>query len=172
MEVVGTGLKRVNTSYKQQQEDQRKKEELNRLRSEQEAQISRRIKEGTWHDGRLDCLAGNGVMSELGIGDEWFKAQDADAPPKYHASVELSEKGEKDEKATSDDEAKRRQQNTADLQAIESMPVVIIKNFESKGGGARREELLDVLSHWAASLAENQVGDIISFDAFATLIQI
>ena len=99
-------------------------------------------------------------MSELGIGDEWFKPQDADTPAKETVTIELSEKGEKDgdnSKPTSKDDAKRRQQNAADLQAIQSLPVVIIKNFESKGVGARREELLDVLSHWAASLAENQV---------------
>ncbi|KAK7693180.1 hypothetical protein QCA50_002746 [Cerrena zonata] len=113
LEVVGTGLKRVNTSYKQQQEDKRKKEELDQVRREQEAHISRRIKEGTWHDGRLDCLAGNGIMSELGIGDEWFSAQDADAP----SIASVDEKGDRSEYLTSAEEAKRRQQNTADLQA-------------------------------------------------------
>ena len=103
-------------------------------------------------------------MSELGIGDEWFKPQDADTPAKETVTIELSEKGEKDgdnSKPTSKDDAKRRQQNAADLQAIQSLPVVIIKNFESKGGGARKEELLNVLATWAASIAENQVSQFV-----------
>ncbi|KAJ6470268.1 hypothetical protein C8R47DRAFT_1298951 [Mycena vitilis] len=29
-----------------------------------------KIRRGVFHDGRIDCVAGNGVMSELGIGDE------------------------------------------------------------------------------------------------------
>jgi hypothetical protein len=38
------------------------------------------IKLGIWHDGRLDCVAGNGIMSELGVGIEVPTANDISAP--------------------------------------------------------------------------------------------
>ena len=56
---------------------------------------------------------------------------------------------------------KQKQKRSEDIQTIETMPVVIIKNFESKGGGARKEELLNVLATWAASIAENQVSQFV-----------
>ena len=65
------------------------------------------------------------------------------------------EHAEEDQKRL--EEAKQQQQRADEVQNIESMPVVIIKNFDSKGGGARKEELLNVLAQWAASLADGQV---------------
>ncbi|CAL1704048.1 unnamed protein product [Somion occarium] len=156
LEVVGTGLRHVNATYKEVQEKQRKREHLEQLRKEHEAQVRERIREGIWHDGRLDVVAGVGVMSELGIGDEWFSENDADFIPRDAITLSTEKNV---------DEAKRKQRNTEDLQAIESMPIVIIKNFETKGRGTKRDELLDVLAQWAASLAENQVAHVVVVSA-------
>ncbi|KAI0079001.1 hypothetical protein K474DRAFT_1592893 [Panus rudis PR-1116 ss-1] len=167
LEVVGTGLRRVNTSYKEQRERQRKQQQLDELKRQERARIKQRIEAGTWHDGRLDCIAGNGPISELGIGDEWFGEQDAD---KITVSSASSSEEAVDEKngsgnGTSANEEARKKKTAEDLQAIESMPVVVIKNFESKGGDAKKEELLNILSQWAASLVENQVAHVVVVSA-------
>jgi hypothetical protein len=44
-----------------------------------EAHEMQQIKLGVWHDGRLDCVAGNGIMSELGLGIE--RVSENDLPP-------------------------------------------------------------------------------------------
>lgn len=134
--------------------------------AEEEERIKERIKNGIWHDPRLDCIAGNGIMSELGVGDEWLGAADADGQPAIPASTpvvaaERADKGdaEKEKEAKEKEEPKevKKEQPSEDLQAVEAMPIVILKGFDSKGGGARREELLNVISQWAASLAEGHV---------------
>ena len=71
--------------------------------------------------------------------------------------------GDEDEKRKNEEaeETKKKQRSEEDLQAIEAMPIVILKGCESKGGSARREELLNALAGWAAALAENQVAHVI-----------
>ena len=109
--------------------------------------------EGIWHDGRLDCVAGNGVMSELGVGDEVFREDDADRLVKTQAQTD----GEKRDANGNVEDVKRKQRSAEDLKAVEAMPVVILRNFGTRGGGEQREVLVNVLSQWAASVAENQV---------------
>lgn len=99
LEVVGTSLTHINTSYRERRERERRK----------------------------------------------HQSDDADG-----TNSDANSRGD-------DLEAKRRLRSLEELQAIESMPLVIIKNFDSKGLGFRREELLDVLAQWAATLAENKV---------------
>ncbi|OCH95302.1 hypothetical protein OBBRIDRAFT_878653 [Obba rivulosa] len=157
LEVVGTGLSRVNVSHRERRDRVMKEQERAELRKEAEAVIRERIRKGIWHDGRLDCVAGNGVISELGIGDERLDDLGADDQA---MQAHNEEKGRFDdsEKAQGMNDMKWNQNNADDLQ---SMPIVIIKGFESKGGGQRREELLDVLSQWAATLVENQVAHVV-----------
>ncbi|KAI0818814.1 exonuclease [Irpex lacteus] len=168
LDVVGTGLKGVNTTYRKNHKKQLERERLNQLQEAENAKIRQRIKDGTWHDGRLDCVAGNGVMSELGLGDEVLGEADKDAP----RVVELaSDEGQIDEKTDDAQHEKRKneeaedtrkkQRSEEDVHAIEAMPIVILKGFESKGGSARREELLNALATWVAALAENQVAHVI-----------
>lgn len=120
---------------------------------EADAEITQdRIRRGIWHDGRLDCVAGNGVMSELGIGDELFGDADAIVPKSTAATTEGENAShEKQGKATD----KEHQQSAADAQAVKALPVVIIRNYELKGN----EVVLKALAQWAASLAENKVSD-------------
>lgn len=147
--------------YRKKQKKQLEDVRNAQLRAVEDAKIRERIREGTWHDPRLDCVAGNGVMCELGIGDEVFGPADAD-----DISADISRYTRQDSggdhmfdqksvypvgKAV---EPSRRQEDT---QAVEAMPIVVLKGFESKGGSERREELLNTLAQWAASLAEGQV---------------
>ncbi|EMD38659.1 hypothetical protein CERSUDRAFT_49441 [Gelatoporia subvermispora B] len=145
LEVVGTSLGRVNASHREQRKKATEEEHRAELRKEAVELLRERIRKGIWHDGRLDCVAGNGVMSELGVGDELLGAEDADGRPT---------------KTQESDETKRKQ-SADDIQPVESMPIVIIKGFEAKGGGQRKEELLDVLSQWAVTLVENQVAHVV-----------
>ncbi|KAI0797741.1 exonuclease [Abortiporus biennis] len=155
LEVVGTGLRGVNTSYRKQHERDVKAEHTAELLHADELHVEEKIKKGIWHDPRLDCVSGNGVMSELGIGDELFTDLDIDQPL-------LNTNSENNrEKENGSGEERRKQRSAEDLQAIEAMPVVIIKGYESKGGDARRQDLLDVLSQWTATLVENQVAHVI-----------
>jgi hypothetical protein len=108
-------------------------------------------------------------MSELGFGDEEMGENDIDAP--RSVGVKMTEKGEEksgdeeerksEEKSKKSEDTKKKQMSEEDLQAIEAMPIVILKGFEAKGGNARREELLTSLASWAAGLAENQVAHVI-----------
>ncbi|THH22364.1 hypothetical protein EUX98_g8222 [Antrodiella citrinella] len=164
LEVVGTGLRGVNMSYRKRHERQLQELRVAELQKQYEARVQRRIDEGIWHDGRLDCIAGNGVMSELGIGDEMFSEQMDAVVVKVDGSAS-SEKAEwKDNGeagSPNPEEAKRKQRSAEDLQAIEAMPVVVLRNFETKGGAEQREVLMNVLSQWAATLAENQIAHVI-----------
>jgi hypothetical protein len=89
-------------------------------------------------------VAGNGVMSELGIGDELIGDDDAVAHDVSGKSPEYAE------------ETDRKQKIKEDLEAVGSLPIVVIRNYAAKIGSSR-EELLEVLAQWAAMLAENQV---------------
>lgn len=158
---MGTGLRSVNTSYRKQRQRQLEQEHFAELRAADKARIRQRILDGTWHDPRLDCVAGNGVMCELGIGDEYFGDADSD-----HKEPVENEKEQHTETrgwnwiwgwGGNGNATKKPRPNPEDLRAIEAIPIVVINNFDSKGGGPRKTELLDVLAQWAATLAENGV---------------
>jgi RNA12 protein len=120
----------------------------------QRAQNARRyegVLNGTWHDGRLDCVAGNGVMSELGIGDEPFSdVYDAVSIERYGSQdAKEGEDGDKEKK-------KEREKSQEEIDAIRVLPIVVIRNYSTKIGSTK-DELLKTLADWAASLVENQV---------------
>ena len=99
------------------------------------------------------------TIGELGVGIERFSEADADPRPYVSngdTSGNFNEKGSGDASKQGEG-VRQKKQSSEDVEAVESIPVVIIKNFESKGGGSRKEELLNVLAQWAANLAENQV---------------
>lgn len=159
LEVVGTGLVGVSSSHRKAV--QHKIDEQTRAEEKQAAEESRRerIRRGTWHDGRIDCIAGNGVMSELGFGDELMGDDDMEATPK-DALKRFGDDNTREREAASKKQAgedrERKQRSVEDGQTVGSLPIVVIRNFAAKGG-ASREELLSVLATWAATLIENQV---------------
>ena len=142
MEVVGRSLGNVHGYHKKQVEDEAKRQES----LQQQRERLKKIQRGEWHDGRLDCVAGNGIMSELGIGDEKFGSDDDDAdvgaPDTEPSDPEIADESKSD----------------GGLEAIEGLPVVVIRGFEDKVGGG--SELLDVIAQWATGLAENRVSGL------------
>ncbi|KAJ3533719.1 hypothetical protein NM688_g7243 [Phlebia brevispora] len=167
LEVVGTGLRSVNVSYRKQRQKQLEEQRVAQLRAADEARTHERIVEGIWHDPRLDCVAGNGVMCELGVGDEFFGEADSDI--KKPTNVDEKDKGSDgwswnwswNWNGNGDTKKPTVLANMEELRAIEAMPIVVINNFDSKGSNARKTELLDVLAQWAATLADNGVAHVI-----------
>ncbi|KIM49011.1 hypothetical protein M413DRAFT_438171 [Hebeloma cylindrosporum] len=153
LEVVTRALRGVSSSHRAFIQRQiRYKVHLESIRV-QEAHKRQAILNGTWHDGRLDCIAGNGVMSELGVGDELFDPDDGVHVGSETQTSQMEQ--EEQEKAT------RRQKTLEDLEAINALPIVVIRNFASSVGKTTREEVLEVLAQWAATLAENHIAHII-----------
>ncbi|KAJ7697124.1 RNA12 protein-domain-containing protein [Mycena olivaceomarginata] len=108
---------------------------------------SERIQRGTWHDGRLDCVAGNGIMAELGIGDERMGDDNVVLP-------RIEPEGGRE-----DVDTRRKQKSKAEIAAAEGLPIVVLRNFDARGSS--REEIYDVLAEWAAGLVENQLAHVI-----------
>nr|GAT47512.1 predicted protein [Mycena chlorophos] len=98
-----------------------------------------RIQQGVWHDGRLDCVAGNGIMAELGVGDEDF-AEDLT--------------GTHDDAKTE----KMTERIRADFDTARALPVVVIKNLDGRGFS---EEIFDVVAEWAAALVEQKLAHVV-----------
>jgi RNA12 protein len=114
----------------------------------QKAHKRQAIIDGTWHDGRLDCVAGNGIMSELGVGDECFEIAN---------SIKTMSSEEEEAMIAENEKAFRKQkaQNSTDITS--SLPIVVIKNYTANFGSPTKEALLEALAQWAATLIENQV---------------
>lgn len=145
LEVVTTALRSVSSAHRasiQRQIQDKKAEDLRRI---QDAHKRQAIISGTWHDGRLDCVSGNGVISELGVGDELF-SEDMEA---VLSPAQLKETTE------DQDNILRKQKALEDVEAIKALPIVVIRNYAA--GTSSKEDVLDVLAQWGAALAENHV---------------
>jgi hypothetical protein len=97
------------------------------------------------HNGRLDCIAGNGVMSELGIGDE---------PSVQENHIDGSRAIQALRPAV------RELIGSASgptRSAVDALPIVIIKNYASKNS-RDREDVLEALAKWTSRLIEFKVG--------------
>ncbi|KAG6833500.1 hypothetical protein H0H87_006072 [Tephrocybe sp. NHM501043] len=132
--VVGTALKGVSSSHRAATKRQIQKREREKLETKEEERIR----------------AGNGIMSELGFGDEPMLPADGTCAVFVETSEENSDSGE----------TTRNQRTQEEMEAVDALPIVVIRNFALKVG-SKREELLTVLAQWAATLAENQVAHVI-----------
>ena len=90
-------------------------------------------------------------MSELGVGDELFELDNGVRMLPSSSETSRQLELEAQEKVT------RKQKTLEDLEAINALPIVVIRNFASNMGRATREEVLEVLAQWAATLVENHV---------------
>lgn len=138
-------MRRVNSGHTRRVQATKSREIAAERRSLEEAIRLERIRRGIFHDARLDCVSGNGVISELGIGDEMIgdvsEVQDAqEAGTTKHDNSMQNEKS-RSEPPTND---------------ISGLPIVILKNYDAKGA-AKREAILNVLASWSAALIGNQV---------------
>ncbi|KAF5330523.1 hypothetical protein D9619_005680 [Psilocybe cf. subviscida] len=148
LDVVTEGLRGVSSSHKAAIQKRVAHEEAEEQRRVQDEHRRQAIIDGRWHDARLDCVAGNGVMSELGVGDEMFGDE----------MVVQQQNQERAEKNMTIEESKAKKKHMLeDEQAIQSLPVVIIRNYAANS----REDVMDVLAQWAASLAENHIAHVI-----------
>ncbi|KAJ6606606.1 RNA12 protein-domain-containing protein [Mycena vulgaris] len=150
--VVRTSLKSVNSSHQRDVQRQIRREAQAEERARMATVRLEKIRRGTWHDGRLDCVAGNGVMCELGIGDELM--EDDAAVAFGRPGEEVEEKRQRQD----EEESKKKQKGKAELEAVGSLPIVVIRNFAARG--SNREEIYDVLAEWGASLVENQFAHV------------
>ncbi|KAF5386931.1 hypothetical protein D9615_001714 [Tricholomella constricta] len=149
--VVGTALKGVCSSRHAATKRQLRRREQEEMGKKAEEQRRDQIRRGTWHDGRLDCVAGNGIMSELGFGDELMLESDGTGAMQIDNVDKKWENG---------DEAARKQRTKGEMDAVKELPIVVIRNYGMKVGSSR-EELLTVLAQWAGMLAENQIAHVI-----------
>jgi hypothetical protein len=167
LDVVGGALKDVSTNAREQHvKDQKHEQEKVELRAQQ-ARRRELIMRGGWHDGRLDCVAGNGVMSELGLGDE--RATDNDlgsvAPLMDDTAPIHGEAVPPPPSALPQIPAEKIQPLDEESEFIKTLPIVVLKNFAQKSA---RGDLWTVLSEWGAGLVENRVAHVIVITEGAT----
>jgi hypothetical protein len=105
----------------------------------------------------MDCVAGIGIMSELGIGDEIMTEADIDVVREKITDAGTNQGMETSEhEKVATDETVSRQMIAEDTQAVESLPLVVISNYPAKG----REDLVNVLAQWAAALVESRASEV------------
>ncbi|OCF36360.1 exonuclease [Kwoniella heveanensis BCC8398] len=181
LEIVGGALKDVsnNAQHAHQEEVQDAKTHAEALVEKE--RLRRLIARGGWHDGRLDCVAGNGAMSELGVGDEPYFESDLDvaspplmddtapikgeAVPPTAASLPMAQAPSAEEEAAKAAQAAATADLDAESEQIRSLPIVVLKNFAQK---TAKGDLWNVLAEWGASLVENKVAHVIVITEGAT----
>ncbi|KAA1474837.1 hypothetical protein DENSPDRAFT_841477 [Dentipellis sp. KUC8613] len=142
---VSTALRSAAETRAQHAKSVRMDEQHARERKAQEEQVRERMQSRTWWDVRMGTLAGSGIMSELALGEEPFS--DVDNEPRTPGSAD-SEKGKESAKVP-------------DTQVIDVLPIVVLKNFETGPGRDMKEEVVNVLAHWAATLIEGQIAHVV-----------
>ncbi|KAI0060858.1 hypothetical protein BV25DRAFT_1839423 [Artomyces pyxidatus] len=142
LEVVGTALRRASGTRKKQAEKMRGREAHT---TEDEARRRERIELGVWSDPRMGPIAGNGIMAELGTGEEAWKQEDEDV-----RRVAIAE-------PTEMNEVGGKERDSEDSLAVASLPIVLIKNFAV----GEKEEVMTVFAQWIAALVEGQVAHVI-----------
>lgn len=167
LEIVGTALKDTTTHIRDNHK-QKRQDQADELKMEEDRH--RRldlIKRGAWHDGRLDCVAGNGAMSELGYGEEPTFESDLYAakpsppliddvapiagegvPPTYDSLPVIPKSTDEDKSNDVDEEA----------EFIKTLPIVVLQNFAQKAG---KGDVWNVLAEWGSSLVENRIAHVI-----------
>ncbi|EGU11742.2 Dynactin [Rhodotorula toruloides ATCC 204091] len=125
-------------------------------------------------DGRLDAVAGNGVVAELGGGIEGPAAGvEKEVGPDVKVEIVGPTSSMVVREAARVTAIAENAASGEDLAAnagpaVERLPVVVIKGFAAKGE-AKQEVLWDVLSEWAAVLVENQIAHVIFTSDSVTL---
>lgn len=148
LEVVGASLKDISDHNREERikavEHQKERAE----RKREEAERSRLISLGAWHDGRLDCVAGNGIMSELGFGVEDISERDTQGEVEASATSALLPVVAPTTAVTPTEVDQERD-------FVQSLPILVLDNFTQKAAG--KTELWSVLAEWGANLVENKV---------------
>jgi hypothetical protein len=150
LELVGGALKDVSANARDNhKEDLDHEKDQVTIRAKQ-ARRRELIARGGWHDGRIDCVSGNGVMSELGLGEE--PTFEGDMTPEVASLASIGELVPMDELKVKDEDL------DTESEFIKTLPIVVLKNFAQKSA---RGDLWNILSEWGASLVENRVAHVI-----------
>ncbi|GMK54094.1 hypothetical protein CspeluHIS016_0106800 [Cutaneotrichosporon spelunceum] len=168
LDIVSSALKKVSSHAQEERisaQEQQRKDILIAANRERRKRI---VEHGIWHDGRIDCVAGTGPISELGFGIEEMTENDVDAPAPLMGSTSPIE-GEavpptgssiafdKEVEAATQPEKPEAEVDT-DAELIKTLPVVVLRNFAYKPA---RGDLWNVLAEWGASLIENKIAHVI-----------
>lgn len=153
LEVTGSALSSIASSIKTRTAAAIDQSAKRKETAGQRKAIAEQLEHTGVRDGRLDTVAGTGVVAELGGGIEG-PAAGAEKEASTDTRVEIvGPKSSAFVRAAASEHATDGEQPAV---TFERLPVVIIKGFATKGD-AMQEKLWDVLSEWAAVLVENQV---------------
>lgn len=142
--VVTSALSSLSASHLRAREKEIEREERRRLDELETEERREAIRHGTWHNGRIDCIAGNGVISELGVDIERFDGDYED---------------EEKTRSTGEKEGQRQNLRTReDIHGVRALPIVVLKNFSLRSKASpTKDEVLEVLAQWIAALVERKV---------------
>lgn len=138
LDVVEQGLRQAVDHVSRQREDCEKGE---RRRSLLQADRLAKIRSGYFHDGRIDCVSGNGIISELGVGIERFDEIDGLSENHEDRINRQSNAGKKEYKS---------------IRPVEAMPIVIIKHYDPNCQG-NEAIITTALTNWVGRLVSNKV---------------
>lgn len=189
LDVVTGALKGVTEDEQEdRREAQRHAEREKKMHWANEAEREA-IRNGTWHDGRLDCIAGNGVMSELGFGQEPMTRKDARRDvPKAKPKTKADEGGSGDDDVVAQaeaaiagtappvvpgggpddsDTATPAPPDTTEEEApvldtnAETISTLPIVVLRNFSAKPARGDLWKVLAEWGAGLLDNKIAHVI-----------
>ncbi|EIW66338.1 hypothetical protein TREMEDRAFT_40986 [Tremella mesenterica DSM 1558] len=160
LEIVGGALKDVSSKAR---EDHARSVQYKREQELVAADHARRremIIRGGWHDGRLDCIAGNGPIAELGMGIEPFSESDLISTPFSPSTTGNPTASENPITPSTDlkSEGTGDMDIDAESEFIRTLPIVVLKNFSQK---TAKGDLWSVLAEWGASLVDGRVAHVI-----------
>jgi hypothetical protein len=167
LETVAGALKDVSSHIEQSHQDELDVQTRSAAVKREQEKRRQLIIRGGWHDGRLDCVAGNGVMSELGLGDEPVWEGDLDAKPPALMDDLAPIAGEavpptaaslREALPTLPAPVVKDVQLDADSEHIKALPIVVLKNFATKSA---KGDAWNVIAEWGASLIENRIAHVI-----------
>lgn len=172
LDVVSTALKDTAEHFRDERKKAKQCSENDITMAAEEAHELELVRLGVWHDGRLDCIAGNGIMSELGLGIEEPTIYDmpATAAPLMGNNAPIDGEGvppggnldvfDGVTKAVSESARMENLQGDDDVESslIQTLPIVVLRNFAIKPA---RGDLWSVMAEWAAGLVENKLAHVI-----------
>ncbi|BGP44021.1 mitochondrial escape protein 2 [Rhodotorula kratochvilovae] len=173
LEVTATALSRIAASTQARSVAALADTATRKKHEAQREAVATQLRTEGIRDGRIDAVAGSGIVAELGGGIEGPAAgaeKEVGADVKVEIVGPTSSALVKDAARTVPLETPSSGDKPADAPsvAVERLPVVVIKGFAAKGE-AKQEVLWDVLSEWAAVLVENQVAHVVFTSESATL---
>lgn len=87
LEVVGNALKGVSARHKEIERTKELARNLTEHAEKKKSDVADKTTEVMSHDGRVDALAGSGIIGELGVGDERMTEKDQDGKVKSSSTI-------------------------------------------------------------------------------------